>query len=217
MKKKLFKKNGFTLIEVLLASIIIGVVGFILSDILSRSFKSNDKVQLTSTIKQNGQNALNIISETIRNSDEIVCPSSTSTPATNKIIVFKKNIQTSTGTSPIYTRFRICPKDDISCPPTTDNGFIARDFPIPSDPNDSTILANLCSSTNQPSALRLVDDNDNTGVSVVDGKFEYLSFDPTHKSLLVELKIGPTVQSRGGYENQIDGGFILFQTTVQKR
>lgn len=205
--------RGFTLIEVLLASLIIGVVGFILADILLRSFKVNDKVQLISNIKQNGQNALNIISETIRNSDEIICPESNS--ITNKAIVLKKNNQTTTGVDTTYTRFRICATAE-SCTGRGTNGYITKDLVTPTDPNDPAALANLCQSV-PPNAPRLINDDINSGVSIVDGKFEFLSYDPTNKSVLVELKIAPTVLSRSGYENEIDGGFILFQTTVQKR
>jgi len=215
MKKKhsFHQERAFTLIEVLLASLIMGVVGFILSDILSRSFKSNDKVQLTSNIKQSGQTALNIISETVRDSDKIICPLSASTPF--KVIVLKK--YDTDKTKNVFTRFRICAQSDPSNCAGGNNGFISIDSP-PVDQNNEIALTNLCLPDYQsPNASKLIDNDLNTGVSIVDGKFEYSSFDPTNRLVLVRLDIGPSIQSRSGYENQIPGGFITFQTTVQKR
>src|SRR5581483_2921226 len=66
-------QSGFTLIEVLVVASILGVIGYMMSDILSRSLQGSQKTAVITTSKQNGQVVLDNLTEVIRNSDQVVC------------------------------------------------------------------------------------------------------------------------------------------------
>src|SRR5438105_3723729 len=109
----LYPSKGFTLIEALLSIAILGVVGLIMVNILGQSFQLSSKSQIISKIKQNGQNALSVIDESVRNADSIVCPTPTQTTLNNVILVTSKN-----GT---YTRF------NMHLQQTNVNGYIGKE------------------------------------------------------------------------------------------
>src|SRR5258708_6610428 len=93
------KQKGFTLVEALVSITIIGVLGFLLSDLLNRGFQGGNKTQVTQTIKQNGQSSLNLIIQTLRGADAIVCIGDypVGTPGSNTTLTMVKN--------GVYTRF----------------------------------------------------------------------------------------------------------------
>lgn len=83
------KDQGFTLIEAVVTIMVVSVIGLILTGILSSSFTGSTKTQLVGNIKQNGQVALNIMENSIKFAQAIVCPAvaSGSTSATGKVLV----------------------------------------------------------------------------------------------------------------------------------
>lgn len=66
-------RAGFTLIEVIVAVSILGIIGFVMASILAKSFNAGDKSQAFGSLKQNGQNIINTLENNIRDSQAIVC------------------------------------------------------------------------------------------------------------------------------------------------
>ncbi len=63
-----YSNLGFTLLEIIIASSIIAIMGVIISQTLSATTKSNSKVEMVKEVKQNGDFALSIMERMIRNS-----------------------------------------------------------------------------------------------------------------------------------------------------
>lgn len=185
----MFKSNqkGFSLLEAIVAISVIGVMGFVVATVITRSFKASDKTQLLGLVKQNGQNALNILESTIRNSG-VACISDTQ----DLITVIKKE-----G----LFRFRY------------DSGAIKQDEPKVSDIVGDYKAKDLCNVARLP--LRedtfLTDINASTGVIVEDLKITYTSDEK--KSIQISFKIRPRVTG-ADYSRQLGQGFESFQTTV---
>ncbi len=182
--------SGFTLMEVLVTLTIIVVVGLILSGILSKGFESNTKTALIGTIKQNGQVSLNIISQTLRSAESIVCSAADTLVA-----------RTQNGT---YVRFTFIP------PTVSTNGYIRQDYPVLAD---ARVTDNLCTAT-VASAVDLTDKT-STGISVKDGRITRESNSGFKDLITIEFSIGPSVTALKSFENQIDA--VPFKTTIQVR
>ncbi len=192
------------MLEVILTIAILGVVGFILSDSLISTFKSTDKTALLGNVKQNGQTALNLISASVRNADNIVCVGNfPSLPPSTTLLLFNKGR---------YQRFSIC----IEPADKSKNGYLAQDTPTIADPR----LASTYCSGNQDTAHEtiLTDISPSSGVSVKSGKFTY-SLVPGYSDLVtVQFELGTAVNSGSGFSNQLGGsGKVLFQTTIQTK
>lgn len=207
------RQKGFTLIETLIVLSIIGVVGLILADLLTRGFKGSAKTQLIGNIKQNGQVALNTIEQTVRNADTILCASSS-----RDVIALQLKDSS-------YVRFRLVPQ--VTSSPTI-NGLIAQDtLTVPSSPTSQAQLDNLCALSPDPSApavaktQNLTDNNTTTGVSVLNvpgvTDIGFVKIEPTNTRSPVKVKfyLAPGISAGGGFENQIDP--VLFETTIQLR
>lgn len=192
---------GFTLIEAIIAIGIIGIIGFILSDLLSRTFKGSDKTKLISKIVQNGQVALNHLDQAIRNSDAVIC-TGTIPPSAPSIVVYTKGQ---------YTRF-------VIYAPTSANGYISRDtLTVISEPVDKDDFCNNQSTgdfTSVPTSLT------DSGVSVVGGSFTTKASQQAQDAnrsdaVAIEFKIGPSVSSGQGFQDKLDP--VDFKTTVKLR
>src|SRR3989344_900153 len=150
------KLKGFSLVEVLIAVTIIGVVGTITSTILSRTFRASSQTTIISRLKQNGDLALTPIVETIRTAEAVFCYS---TPINLQIKALV--VRTSDGK---YTKFRFVDPVPLTGTPTQ-NGYIVKQENL--DPSQSasfcdTILANEIPITNKDST---------SGVSISSGEF----------------------------------------------
>lgn len=207
-RNKLLKSKGFTLIEAVIAIAIVGILGIIISEVLSRSFRSSNKSQLIGSIKQNGQNALNSIGQIVRSADNIVCPTDASAVPT--ITIVKDGVYK-----------RIFFKDQTS----SANGYIAQDNPSPITPSDAT---NLCNMTTYPevSSTRvfLTDTDANTGVSVknpsgnLGGTFQVLPSSGYKSLVIVNFNLMPPINSSNSYDQQLgENGALNFKTTIQIR
>lgn len=189
-------KKGFTLIEALITLAILGVIGFILSDIISRGFRNTNKTQIIGTIKQNGQNALNIMDQTIRSSEAVVCTSAS--PA--RIVIVKR---------PKYIRYTLIPET------TSANGYITEetlDVPVP-PPSDETTFCTSGLAT--PDRTILTDQNTVTGASLKGGKFSLISENGAKDSVEIEFILGPGIKTGPAYSDTANN--INFKTTVQLR
>lgn len=75
------KKNGFTLIELIIAVAIIAGLGTVLVQVLFTTTRSSTKVERLTDVKQGGDYALNVIERMVRNARELTatCTSAGST------------------------------------------------------------------------------------------------------------------------------------------
>jgi prepilin-type N-terminal cleavage/methylation domain-containing protein len=204
------RNRGFTMVEILVVIAILSIVGVILVQIFYRSIQGGNKSTLTSTIKQNGQSVLNTIDKSIRNSDGVICISSS-----KQTMALVKN--------GVYTRYRLCTKDnscrDRNFNTNPGNGFIESDTPIVAA-NESleTIINDVCDEQNLMSlttnVVTLTDTNTKTGVSLVDGEFT--------RSKAAGFKDIITIRYQLGAGNDVPSVFsqldpVEFKTTVELR
>lgn len=187
---KIFNNKGFTIVEALIVAGIFGTVGMIAADLLARSFQGSNKVKLVSSIKQNGQSALNSIEQTIRYADSIICPINSNLSST--IVVVSNGV---------YSRIKIADKDQVP------GSYIAQDHPSPSVANDVSLCdSNLSSPSyliSQSSAT--IDTGSGFVVNNVSGK---------NKSVNIKFSLSSNSTSTS-FDNQITP--VNFQTTIQLR
>lgn len=181
------KKNGFTLIEVLIVLGILSILSVIFVEIFFRTLRGGNQAQILGVVKQNGQAALETMDKIIRSSDEVVCPAANSSGDT---IVIKKDAGA--------FRFRFVPPTTL--PPT--NGFIAQD----NVSDCASPLSNAVSLTNQ---------NTTNGASILSGTFSRNSR-PSFKDLVtISFNIGPAVQTPKTLTDTLDP--VKFNTSVVLR
>src|SRR3989344_5139983 len=112
------RKNGFTLVEVLVAIAVSSLMLLLLVQIFLSSLRGNNKAQIIALIKQNGQSVLDEMDKNIRNSDNIACISTS-----HRTLVLNKN--------GAYTRYRFTIASILN------NGEIREDMPIPANEEEN--------------------------------------------------------------------------------
>ncbi len=203
------RKNGFSLIEVLVTVSILTIIGVAISTIVTRSFQGNTKTELIGNVKQNGQAALAIIEKDIRDSDTVVCPLS----GTSTIITLL------TKTEGQYIRFSMIPESG------SNNGAIYREiFTFQYLPASADQLCNLATFPLdiQSTQTDLIDFNSKSAVSLknVSGTGFTVVKNPGFKDTVrVQFNLGPSVTSTKKVEDSLGGATNSdqFQTTVQIR
>lgn len=207
-------KKGFTLVEVLVAISIVGIVGTILVAIFSNTLKGSNKSQILASIKQNGQSLLETIDKTIRSSDNVVCPTVTS-PATisslDTLVVVKN------GT---YTRYRIAPPTNHTVPSSCwdKNGCIVVDNPTPgpSEATPTPFINRVCNSSDPMSQAQiLTDTNPQAGTLVVSGAFTRNRASGFKDQVTIAFTLQPGKDAPAAIRGQIDD--TVFSTTIQLR
>ncbi|OGE19403.1 hypothetical protein A3J19_01795 [Candidatus Daviesbacteria bacterium RIFCSPLOWO2_02_FULL_41_8] len=213
----MINKQGFTLIEVLVATGVIAVIGVVLVVIFTNTLRGNSKSQILSVIKQNGQGVLDNIGANIRGADNVVCPLDGS--SSNTMVIIKN------GT---YTRYRIAlPTDARNTAPDTcvysgKNGCIFQDKPTKvidedtgEEETDGVFIPRICS----PADLSVVDNsiltdtNVQTGVLINRGSFTVKRLDGFRAIIEVEFALEPGTSAPSVVAGQIDP--VTFQTTLQ--
>jgi len=216
-------RNGFTLAEILVVMAIVGIVGMIMVVIFANTLRGSNKSQILAVIKQNGQAVLENMDKTIRNADNVICP--TSDPS-NTIVVVKDGI---------YTRYRIVRSGStgvgtapVSCLGSGANGCIAQDNPVKivvlatgKLQTDAAFIIDVCLSgslmprdATQPVRI-LTDTNPQSGVSVNTFSFTRSRQSGSKDNITVSFTLGPGVAAPSSIAGQIDP--VTFQTTVQLR
>lgn len=199
------KVNGFTIVEILVVISLLAVVSTFLTEAFVRSLRGGNKAEVVNRLKQNGQSVLDNISNTIRNSDNVVCPqiSSDGTSATADTLAVEKK-----GT---YTRFRF-----IAATSTT-NGKIIQDSPVFTTGTLQQFLTDICINTDYSGAAltSMTDTNITTGVSAVNGVFHRNRQAGSKDSVNVSFNLKPAIFAPAVSTENLDP--VPFKTTVVLR
>lgn len=161
----MYKRNGFTLVELLVTISVVSIALVSITGILVAIFKIQQKQRTISDINRYGSNVVSNIEQIVRTSKSVSIDNS------NKRLVYLDRNGT-TRYLGIYT------KSGISCA-DANQGYIY----------DST--KNDTSGATVPEADYLTDRNTNTGVDVTDLTFRLDGSDPTWVSVNLSIKKGP--------------------------
>ncbi len=203
------KQMGFSLVETLVVIVILMVLGFLLSDLLIRTFRGGTRTELGGNIKQNGQSALTIMDSTIRNSDAVVCTGKWAglTFPTDTITVATKGV---------FTRFR------FTAPTQTANGLLQQDNPTLTDPSKANLLCSDPTFGILTNPSSLTDTNTSSGVSVV-GTSSTDYFIVNHvagykDTVMINFDLSPAIGAGSSSEKTIGvNNKLNFSTTVGLR
>jgi len=201
------KRNGFTLVEIIVVLAITAILGLVLTQIFYSTLRGGSKAQVLSVVKQNGQAAVEAIDKTIRSADKVVnlCPS----PFGIHASAVQTGLDCTTNCSGIvitknkvYTRFLYIPADFSD----TNNGYIAMDnLTSPSECLSSTFGTNLSV---------LTDKDSKTGVSIESGIFSLSRLAGTEDVVTISFSVKPGSSIQSAYPD-ISG--TPFKTTVKLR
>lgn len=211
-------KKGFTLIEMLVVIAVLSIAGFLVLTIFSNALRGNNKSQILSSIKKNGQSVLEALDKNIRNSDNVVCI----TPSGDTIVLVKEGI---------YTRFRYIPANNTNTATAygncgSNNGCILKAFPIqPQPPAENSIIQtfinNVCTDpmgSDSTTPQVLTDTDEQTGVSIQQSSTNIFTRNQAagfKETVTVRFKAAPPVGAPSSVSGQIDP--VEFATTVGLR
>lgn len=192
------RQSGFSLVETMVVIGVLAVIGVIMTDILKRTITTDTKTELTGTIKNNGDKALNTMDSVIQFADRVVCVGKFSTN-NDTIVVIKDGS---------YTRFRFIG------PSGNQNGYLQEDQFTLTDPTKATTA--LCSQSTTYNPVTITDTDPVTGVSLVAGSF-LDDPSPGFKDVVnISFNLAPGVNIGPGAQNQV-GGSVSFSTSVELR
>lgn len=190
------KQKGFTLVEILVVMSVLSVVGVIILTIFTRILKGNNKAQILSAIKQNGQAVLENMDKTVRGADKVNCPIS----GLGKTLMIEKD--------GVYTRYRF------------EGGLIKQDHPVPAGSeiaNRTLFINSKCDPTISmlTNAVVLTDRDPQKGVFVKTGSFESDLAAGFKASVKIKFELDNGAGAPEAIAGQIDP--VSFETTVQLR
>ncbi len=206
-----FSNCGFTIIETLVVIAILAIVGVLILIIFTQSLRANNKAQIISSIKKNGQTVLETMDKVIRNADKVVCVGTFNTLTPNDSIVVVNG-----GT---YTRYRF-----IAAVGTTTNGQIQQDSPQPpsvgaNDPSGKYSQAYLCTNplgVESPTPFQTLTDTDaNNGVSVLNGSFTRNPKPGFKDTVTISFQVARGVAASNATATQVDP--VSFSETIELR
>lgn len=199
-------KNGFTIVEIIVVIVILAIVGVLVLNIFAQGLRSNNKAQILSSIKKNGQSVMDTMDKTIRGADNLICVGPIGTANTLVIIKGGK-----------YTRYKFI------LPTSSANGEIKQDFPeqptVPPKDNINVFLSTICTDpagTDSISpAVAITDKDTQSGVSVQNVLFTRLPQPGFQDLITVNVTIGPAIGAPQVLSGQIDP--VTFTTTIEIR
>jgi prepilin-type N-terminal cleavage/methylation domain-containing protein len=102
IKKTVLKRNGFTLLEILVVLAIFSILGVVTTSILFTTLRSATKADTLREVKQNGDYAIRVMERLIRNANEVtIC-----TPAANTLTIVNTD-----GSRNTFTAEHVIPAD----------------------------------------------------------------------------------------------------------
>ncbi len=201
-------KSGFTLAELLIVIAVLSTAGLLVLSVFTSSLRGSNKAQILSSIKKNGQSALDSMDKTIRNADNLVCPTLLFPVFT--LVIVKDGI---------YTRYRFIAQTSLV------NGQIQQDIPVkqnvkdsnpPREETDSELADRVCPDLSFMLPPNVLTDTDpKSGVSVEEGSFTTNSSPGFKNQVKIQFKLKPGVGAPEGIRGQIDP--VSFETTVSLR
>lgn len=206
-KSQISNDKGFTLVEILVVISVLSVVGVIILTIFTRTLKGNNKAQILSAIKQNGQAVLENMDKTIRSSGNLLCP--TIDPS-NTLVVEKDGL---------YTRYRVAQNMIVS-----DNPAKQIDPDTNKDETDTAFKNRVCGSADtMTSADILTDTNSQSGVLVdciesdcnTNPIFQPNKLAGFKDAVTIKFQLSHALNAPPAVAGQIDP--VTFQTTIQLR
>jgi prepilin-type N-terminal cleavage/methylation domain-containing protein len=195
-------KNGFSLIEVMISIAIIAVIGVISVAIFTQTLRTSSQTEILSKLKQNGEQAVNVMDDTIRNAEAVVCygPSEIPNRTRNDRIV----IRTLQGK---YIKFRFV-DPTIANGKVTGNGYIVRQEGL-----NPALLSTFCTSSfTTTNEIAISNNADSSGVSISDGQFIRKSGNLSKDTINVSFNVNQTKSAAGGV-----GQTAFISTTIQVR
>lgn len=209
----MIKKSGagFTLVELLVVIAVLSIVGTLVLAIFTRSLRGSNKSQILLVIKQNGQSVLETMDKTIRNADNVVCPSiipPVTSAFSNNLVVVTKGI---------YTRYRlVIPLRLIQ----QDNPVKQTDPDTNKEETDPKFVLRVCNPADPMSSpVILTDTKPDSGVSIeTDPGQELFKRDRSSgfkDQVTIKFMVKPGVQAPPAVTGQIDP--VTFQTTIELR
>ncbi len=139
------RREGFTLVELIVVITIMGILGVVFSDILIQSLRTQNKVKVLSQVKQNGQTVLNNIIYEVQRSDQIICTGHFTDTSKTAITGSTKGSSVNEGVLVLlrqdtYTRFKFTPPYQTTGDSSGQhfNGFMEEET-LPAQMLDQTI------------------------------------------------------------------------------
>jgi prepilin-type N-terminal cleavage/methylation domain-containing protein len=206
------RKNGFTLIEMLVVMAVLSIIsGFILT-IFTRTLQGGNKAQIVQTMKQNGQTILETIDKNVRSADSISC---VSTPAISLVV----------AKAGVYTRYRFI------APTASANGYIQQDSPVKQidlstskEETDQAFINRVCTNTDPMSQAVIITNTQSISGISVNCVSNDCNANPIFKrdrlagykdQILIKFQTEAGVGVPQNLKNQIDK--TTFQTTINLR
>ncbi len=211
-------KNGFSLIEVVIAMTIIAVIGTITTTVVTRTFRTNSQSADISKLKENGERALNSVAESIRMADKVVCYGIT--PASPELIscvgyppsmIRKIVIRTLAGKFVKYSFNEPVLAPSPGCQ-IIQNGYLSKQENI--NPADVTTDQSFCDVTlASPAPVAIANNNPLSGVNFRNGEFKRLSGISNKDTVTILFNVNPSLS----WGEAIPSNTVGMSTTVQVR
>jgi prepilin-type N-terminal cleavage/methylation domain-containing protein len=206
----IYKKSGFSLVEMLVVISIVSILGIILMQIFLDSLRGGGRAQLLTLMKRNGQSVLDVMDKTIRNANSVICPQilSGDSASADFIIIQTKD-------DPVqFIRY------DFSKTSSSTNGKITVSAAPAATSEDLNNPTNYCAAL-ATSPLSMTDDDIKSGVSVsipTGKKLFTRRVDITKIApdiITINFNVGPALNAPLALSGNVDE--VPFQTIIQLR
>lgn len=192
--------------EVIVAIGILAVIGVFSSTLLTRTYNSSAQSDSISKLKQNGQFATNVLTESIRMADGVICTGAQNvSDGRHNYIVIRDSLGR-------FTRFWFVEPIIVSGQVTA-NGYLVRQDNLDPDQYDtfSTCAIDPTPDLQTSTSISISDSNLSTGVSISGGDFKQKPGNEGKDTIEIEFKISPAGK------DFVLATDVVMQTTVKVR